>query len=111
MLGITQGRQRGPCVVVERHLAVLPPLAVADRQQSLAFGDGDVLPRQLAQLLDSQPRVEQELDDGQVPWFPRAFDGAEQGVLLAAVEPPRAGPLLGDGPGTAPGSSLSRDRE
>jgi hypothetical protein len=37
MLRITQGRQRGPGVVVERYLAVLSPLAVADRQQTFTI--------------------------------------------------------------------------
>lgn len=32
VLRIAQGNERGPSVVVERHLAMLPPLAVADRQ-------------------------------------------------------------------------------
>src|SRR4051794_5946692 len=104
MLRITKGRQRGPGVVVERHLAVLLPLAVADRQQSLAFGDGDVLPGQGTQLLDPQPGVEQELDDGQIPRPARAFDSPQQGILLAAVQPPGSWPFLWDGSGSAPGS-------
>jgi hypothetical protein len=87
------------------------PLAVAERQQALAFGDGDVLPRQVAQFLDPRPRVEQEPDDGQVPRLPRPFDGTEQGVLLAAVEPPRPGPFLRDGTGATPRPPLRRDRE
>jgi hypothetical protein len=111
VLRIAQGHERGPGVVVERHLAMLPTLAVADRQQALAFGEGDVLPRQGAQLLDPQPGVEQEPDDGQVTWLSCAFDGAEQGVLLAAVQPARPRPLLGDGPGAAPGSTLGGNRE
>jgi hypothetical protein len=84
---------------------------VADRRQTFTVREGDVLPRQGAQFLDPQPGVEQEPDDGEVARLPRAFDGAEQGVLLTAVEPPRPGLFLRNGPGTAPGSILGRDRE
>ena len=97
--------------MVKRHLAMLPPFAVAGGQQSLAFGESDVLPRQGAQFLDPQPGVEQEPDDSQVTRLSREFDGAEQGVLLAAVQPSRPRPLLEDGPGAAPGSPLGGDRE
>src|SRR4051794_26397382 len=49
MLWITQGGQGGPGILIERHLPVLTPLALADRQQALALGEGDVSPRQVAE--------------------------------------------------------------
>src|SRR3954470_23290104 len=111
MLRITQGRQRGPGVLIERHLAVLSPLALADRQQALAFREGDILPGQITEFLDPQPGVEQEPDNGQVACLSRAFDGAEQGVLFAAAEPARPRPLLGDGPRAAPRAPLGGNWE
>ena len=75
VLRIAQGRQASLCVLIERHLPVLSPLALADRQQALAFGEGDVFPRQVAEFLDPQAGVEQEPDDGQVGPS-RAFDGS-----------------------------------
>src|SRR5206468_9154196 len=111
MLRITQGCQRDPGVLIERHLTVLSSLALADRQQALALREGDVLPRQITEFLDPQPRVEQEPDDGQIPWPAGTFDGTQQGVLLATVEPARPRPLLGNGPWAGPRAALSRNRK
>src|SRR5206468_12934630 len=49
--------------------------------------------------------------DGQIPWPAGTFDGTQQGVLLATVEPARPRPLLGNGPWAAPRAALSRNRK
>jgi hypothetical protein len=41
--------------------------------------------------------------------MPNFFDGAQQGILLAAVQPARPGLLVANGPETAPNLAQSWD--
>jgi hypothetical protein len=86
----------------------LGPLAIADRQEAFAFGEGDVLPPQVAEFPHPQARIEQELDDRLIARSPE-FDGAQESILLAVIRPARVGRLVRNGPGTAPSPSSPSD--
>ena len=96
---VPEGLQSFSGIQVEGDFPLFLPLAAFHGERALAFGDVDVFPLKVAELLDSQTGVEKELDDCHIPKVSRIFDGANKGSPFPQIDPARPLPLLTQEPG------------